>query len=139
MNKKLLLIIAGVAVLLCIGLVVVVAVVGGLAAVGATQPTASTGDAFMTALRDGDFSQVYQLSSPSLQKEVGSAQKLERIIKDGKVQPTEWSFNSRNVSGDQAQLDGSATFTGDRDGTVTLVLAQSGNDWKVAGFNLQEK
>ena len=53
MNKKVLLIIGGVALgacLLCAGIIVVAGALG----VGLTQPAATVGDAFMAALKSGD-------------------------------------------------------------------------------------
>jgi len=138
MNKKVLLIIGGVVLVLCL-------ICAGIAAVafvlgfGLTQPAAAVGENFMTALKNGDYAGAYNLCSPALQKELGSPQGLETRIKNGRVQPTQWSLTSRNVSNDQGQLDGSVTFTGNREGTVLLVLAQVGNDWKIAGFQLKEK
>lgn len=139
MNRKTILIIAGVVVLLCIGLIVLAVAGGVIGGLALTQPAASTGDAFMTALKDGHYDQAYTLCSDNLQQEVGSIQRLEELIQSNNVQPTEWSFTSRNTSGDQAELSGSVTFTGKRSGTVRLVLEKVGNDWKVSGFHLKEE
>ncbi|MBI3914645.1 MAG: hypothetical protein HY327_10740 [Chloroflexi bacterium] len=138
MNKKVLLIIGGVALgacLLCAGIIVVAGALG----VGLTQPAATVGDAFMTALKNGDYDAAYNLCAPSLQQELKSARNLETLVKNGKVQPTEWTFASRDISGDSGQLDGTVKFTGNREGTVRVVLAQVGGAWKVTGFNLKEK
>jgi hypothetical protein len=64
---------------------------------------------------------------------------LEALIVNNNVQPTQWSFSSRNVSGNMAELTGSVTLTGNRAGSVRVTLTQSGNNWLVAGFNLNEK
>lgn len=139
MNRKTILIIAGVVVLLCIGLIVLAVAGGVIGGLALTQPAASTGDTFMTALKDGNYDQAYMLCSEGLQQEVGSVQRLEQLIKGGNVQPTKWSFTSRNTSGDQAELTGSVTFTGERSGTVQLVLEKVGSEWKVSGFHLKEE
>ena len=138
MNKKALLIIGGVLLVLCVGCMAVfgLAVAGGMFL---TQPAATVGDAFMTALKSGDYDAAYKLCAPSLQQELKSARNLETLVKNGKVQPTQWNFTSRNTSGDDAQLEGTATFTGNREGTVSVVLAQAGGEWKIVGFNLKEK
>jgi hypothetical protein len=85
------------------------------------------------------FDKAYNLCTPALQRELQNARALETRVKNGKVQPTQWSFSSRNISGDQAQLDGSVTFVGNKEGTVRLTLTQVGGEWKVVGFNLREK
>jgi len=139
MNRKTILIIAGVAALLCVGLVVLAIAGGVIGGLALTQPATSTGDAFMTALKDGHYDQAYTLCSDSLQQEVGSVQRLEELIQNGNVQPTKWSFTSRNTSGDQAELTGSVTFTGERNGTVQLVLEKVGSEWRVSGFHLKEE
>ncbi len=141
MNKKVLIgcvvvaVVVGVIALACVAL-------GGtaiLAGLGLTQPAATAGDAFMTALRDGDYDQAYSLCSPGLQKELGSAQDLQELIENGDAQPSQWSFTSRNISGDTGQLDGNVTLTGDRPGTVIIKLVKVGDAWKINGFNLKEK
>ncbi len=138
MNKKVILIIVGVALVLCIGCVAVIAIAAGLG-IGLTQPAATAGDAFMTALKGGDYAKAYALCSPSLQRELKDAQGLEALIKRGTGQPTAWSFSSRNVTNDQGELSGSVTFTGNREGIVRLSLTQVGGEWKIIGFNLSEK
>ena len=58
MNRKTILIIVAVVLVLCIccvGIVIVVGLMGGLTALGLTQPAADAGEAFMTALKDNDF------------------------------------------------------------------------------------
>lgn len=139
MNKKVLLIVGGLALVACLVCVVFVLLVVALG-VGATQPAADVGEAFMAALKSGDYSQAYNLCAPALQKEVGgNAAGLERLVKNGRVEPTGWTFTSRNVENNVAQLTGTATFTGNRQGTVRVTLNQIGNDWKVVGFNLKEQ
>jgi len=93
----------------------------------------------MTALKNGDAAGAYNLCTPALQRELGSAQGLDTRIKNGRVQPTAWSFSSRNIENDTGQLEGTVTFAGNREGTVRLVLAQVGGEWKISGFNLREK
>jgi hypothetical protein len=138
MNKKILLIIGGVALVFCLMCAVLFGVVFALG-MGATQPAANTGEAFMTALKNGDAAGAYNLCTPALQRELGSAQGLDTRIKNGRVQPTAWSFSSRNIENDTGQLEGTVTFAGNREGTVRLVLAQVGGEWKISGFNLREK
>ncbi len=134
MNKKTILIIAGAALLACACCVLVIAVAIGLG-FGLTEPAATAGESFMTALKNGDYAQAYALCSPSLQKEVGNARGLETAITSAQAVPSKWTFTSRNVSGDEGQIDGTATFANGREGTVRLVLVKAGNDWKVSGYN----
>lgn len=142
MNRKTILIIGGVILGLCLVCVCLFAAAFALGlggALGLTQPAATAGENFMTALKNGDAAGAYNLCTPALQRELGSAQGLDTRIKNGRVQPTTWSFSSRNIQNDTGQLDGTVTFTGNREGTVRLVLAQVGGEWKISGFNLKEK
>lgn len=139
MNKKILLILGAVGLGLCVVCVIFVAAIV-LLGVGATQPAADAGEAFMTALKEGNYQKAYSLCSPALQRELGgNAAGLERLIKNGRVEPTAWTFTSRNIEGDSGELTGTATFTGNRQGTVRVTLNQSGGTWQVVGFNLREQ
>ncbi len=134
MNKKTILIGCGALLFLCIA----VSAVGVVIALFATQPTANVGDDFMTALQSSNYDKAYELLHPALQKKVGTSQDLEQMIEKGKVHPVKWSFSSRSIENDTGELDGSATFTGNREGTVQLSLQKAGSDWKIIAFNLQE-
>jgi len=136
MNRKVLLIIGAVLLALCAVCVVFFVAVFALG-LGATQPAADAGEAFMTALKSGSYPQAYGMCAPALQQELKSPQGLQQLVTNGKVQPASWSFSSRNVNGNSAQLDGTATFANGTQGTVRIVLAQNGSVWQVVGFNLK--
>lgn len=139
MNQKVLLLLAAIALGFCLCVIVMAAGVF-LFASGLTQPAATVGEEFMTALKDGDYQKAFSLCSPALQRELGgNATGLERLIKNGRVEPTTWTFTSRDVEGDTAELNGSASFTGNRKGTVRVTLGQDGGKWRVIGFNLREQ
>lgn len=138
MNKKILLVLGGgllVVCLVCVGVIGVAFVLG----LGATQPISDVGDAFMTALKNEDYATAYNLCAPALQQELRNPQGLANLIRNGNVRPMQWSYTSRNVSNDQGQLEGNVTFVGNRQGTLQLVLTQVGGTWKIAGFRLREK
>ena len=101
-----------------------------------TQPVADTGEAFLVALKDGAYDEGFELLSPALQREVKEASALKQLVERAKAQPTQWSFSSRNVSGNEGDLKGSATFMDGRQGTVSLELVKVGDAWRVNGFNL---
>ena len=129
--------------LLIIGIIVLALVlicgIGGALLVGgvinATQPVANAGDAFMAALRDGDYNKAYDLSAPALQQEVGNAEGLQAALGTNRV--ASWSFTSRNISNNQGSLEGTTTYTDGSTGTVTMALTQVGNDWKVSAVSLR--
>jgi hypothetical protein len=139
MNKKVLLLLAAVALGFCLCVIIVAA--GVILFAGAvTQPVADVGDGFMNALKESNYQKAFALCSPALQRELGgNAAGLERLIKNGGVEPTAWTFSSRNIQNNEAQLSGTATFTGNRQGTVRITLNQINGEWKVVDFNLREQ
>ncbi len=101
----------------------------------ATQPVVNAGEAYMTALRDGDYTRAFELSDSALQQEAGDAEGLEAAL--GQRQLSGWSFTSRAINNAQGTLSGTTTYTNGETGTVDMVLTQVGNDWKVAGITLR--
>lgn len=136
-NKKIFLLIAILA-LLALGACVLLVGMGVFAGLSATKPVADVGNAFMAALKDGDYARAYGLCSADLQSELGGAEALQALIEEGNAQPTAWKITSRNVSNDQGQLEGTVTFTGDRSGSLSIILARADKTWKIAGFDFQE-
>ena len=69
------------------------------------------------------------------------AQQLGTKIAGGKVQPVDWTFQDFSTitpTSQDAQIDGTAHFTGNRSGTLRLVLDRvATNQWQISGFNLQ--
>ncbi|MEO8285873.1 MAG: hypothetical protein ABI670_05520 [Chloroflexota bacterium] len=129
-----LLIIGGIVVALVLVCVVSIFVLFG-AVMNATQPLADAGNVYLTALRDGDYNKAFDLSTQTLQTEVGSAEGLQAAL--SAKQLDSWSFNSRNVTNDQGTLAGTAKYKTGESGTAEMVLNKVGNDWKVAGVSLK--
>ena len=102
---------------------------------GLTQPAVDAGDKFMVALRDGDYDRAFELSTPSLQEEVGDPERLRDTLQS--KQPTKWSFTSRNIQNDLATLRGTTTYANNESGQVEMELRKVGNDWKVSFINLE--
>ncbi len=129
--------------LLIIGIIVIVLLV--LCGVGffalfavintATQPVVDAGDAYMTALRDGNYTQAFNLSAPALQQQVTDAAGLQTALSS--KQPTSWSWNSKSVNNDQGALSGTTSYKDGTTGTVDVALSKIGNDWKVTGISLK--
>ncbi len=101
----------------------------------ATQPVVDAGDAFMRALRDGDYNAAFDLSAPSLQAEAGNPAGIETALSF--KQPASWSFTSRNINNNDGSLSGTTTYKDGSTGTVEMALTKVGNDWKVTGINLK--
>ena len=101
----------------------------------ATQPVVNAGEAYLTALRDGDYTRAYDLSAPALQQEAGDVEGLQAAL--GERQLASWSFTSRSINNNQGNLSGTTTYTDGETGTVDMALMQVGNDWKVTGISLR--
>lgn len=138
MNKKILLIGAVVGIVICLCLAVLVVAGGAAGILGITQPTADAGDKFMQALKSANYEDANALMTPELQKKVGGAQGLKKMMENGKAQPTQWTFTERNVNNNEGHLEGTVTMLSGQ-GTVTLDLVKSGDAWKVIAFNLKPK
>ncbi len=143
MNRKTVIIIAGaiIGVCLCCTIVIIGGTLlgagGTVAAIfGATQPVADVGDKFMQSLKAGDYATAYAQLSPALQKKIGTAQDLRQMVESGQAKPSKWSFDTRNIENDEGHLEGSVSMQGG-EGTVTLDLVKTGNDWKINAFNLE--
>lgn len=138
MNRRTLLIGGAVGIIACLCLAVVLLATGALGVLGMTQPAADTGDKFMQALKAANYEGANALMTPELQKKVGNAQGLRKMIEGGKAQPTQWTFTERSINGNQGNLAGSVTMLSG-DGTVSLGLVKSGDVWKIDAFDLKHK
>jgi hypothetical protein len=137
MERKKLLIILGIAGGLAVIACIVLFVVIFGTAMRLTQPAADASDAFLTTVQQADYAGAYGLCSSELQGEFGSAANLEDWFKSNGIEPVEWSYSSRNVSGDTAELIGSLTLTGGQEAAMTVILINVGDDWRVHGFHLE--
>jgi hypothetical protein len=99
-----------------------------------TQPVVDAGDNFMTALKTGNYAQAYDLSSPALQKELGSVARLATLADN--YRPARWNWTSRSIRNGVGALYGSMTYADGKPGSVHLQLTQVGNDWKIVAFQL---
>ncbi|HKP53381.1 MAG TPA: hypothetical protein VJ183_12115 [Chloroflexia bacterium] len=118
-----------------IGLVALIGVGVLLAFVfGAIQPIMSTGDTFMSSLRDGDYSKAFSLLTPELQKEVVNAQGLAEQLSP--KQPASWESRNFKSADYQASANYVVTFKNGEHGGAILSFEKIGNDWKISHFSL---
>lgn len=100
-----------------------------------TGPVVAGGDRFMTALKGGDFEQAYAASTPELQREMGSPERMSEHI--DRFRPTEWSWSHRAIRNGIGELDGTVSFTGPggpTQGPARLELLQVDGEWRVSAF-----
>jgi hypothetical protein len=101
------------------------------------QPAADVAHAFMQALKDADYARAYELCDPSLQDEFGSTADLEAWVQDNGIELVEWSFPERNVMEDMVQVLGMATFVGDQQTAIEVLLVEFDGEWLIVGFHFQ--
>ncbi len=127
--------IAGGAVVLCVAFFLILFLV----VLRVTAPAADVGEAFMVALRDGNYRAAYDMCTTDLQAEIGDADDLRALIEDSDAAPVKWTFTSRNIRNDQAQLLGTGSFGGGQEADIEIVLNKEGNAWLVSGFHFEWK
>ncbi|HUS14079.1 MAG TPA: hypothetical protein VM536_03580 [Chloroflexia bacterium] len=99
-----------------------------------TQPVASAGDSFMTALSTGRYDSAYDLATPELQQELTSVAGLATLVQP--YQPARWSWTSRSIRNGVGRVEGLLTYAGGKTGTVHLVLRQVGSVWRIGSFQM---
>ena len=122
---------------------IVLIVVGGVGILGgglylilstALGPMVQSGDDFMGGLRDRQFDRAYALTTPTLQREIGSAASMGQSI--GAYQPAGWSWSQRSIRNGVGRLEGSVTYGGGRSGQVRLQLQEVDGQWRVEAYSL---
>ncbi len=99
-----------------------------------TQPLGDVGDAFMTHLQAGEYRAAYEMMSPALQADIGSAEDLQGMLNLAGGRPESWRWNSRRISNQTGYLQGTVTFAGGEKGRVWLTCLQEGGAWRVDDF-----
>ena len=109
MSKKIIFIGCGVVALVCVACIGIIVAIGG-AAFFLTQGVADASDAYLEALKQGDYATAYELSAPNVQEELGSAEGLQRFVTENNFHPQSWNFNNRSVENNTGSLIGTVTL-----------------------------
>jgi hypothetical protein len=128
---------------LVVGLWLVVGAVAFFTIFSVPQPARDVGEAFMNAVRDGSYSDAEAVASDNFQVcppirfgcVPGRTGGLQRLVADYGAQPSQWAFSSWSVSGNDASMEGAATFVDASQGSVRLDLVKEGETWKVDRFS----
>jgi hypothetical protein len=100
----------------------------------ALGPVVTAGDAFMGALRDGNYAQAYAEAAPDLQQALGGAERLSGTAPT--YRPSSWSWSQRSVRNGTGYLSGTVTYRAGNGGTAELRLAKVDGQWRVSAFRL---
>lgn len=106
-----------------------------LSACGAVKDLSAVndaGDAFMTALRDGDVVTSWNMLTTEVQTEIGDIASWQDFVIPRNF--SEWKFSNTQVENDVAQLDGEATL-GAESYSVVLVFQKVDDYWLLSGIN----
>jgi hypothetical protein len=102
-----------------------------------TRPVVDTADAFMAALRDGDFGRASSQSTPALEQETGGGQGFARGI--GPHRPAAWSWSQRSIRNDVGRVSGSVTYRDGASGSVRLTMRRLDDAWRVEGYSFERQ
>ena len=106
-----------------------------LSACGAVKDLSAVndaGDAFMTALRDGDVVTSWNMLTTEVQTEIGDIASWQDFVIPRNF--SEWKFSNTQVENNVAQLDGEATLGADSY-SVVLVFQKVDDYWLLSGIN----
>ena len=106
-----------------------------LSACGAVKDLSAVkdaGEAFMTALREGDVVTSWNMLTTEVQAEVGDIASWQNFVIPRNF--SEWKFSNTQVENNVAQLDGEATLGADNY-AVVLVFEKVNDYWLLSGIN----
>ena len=113
---------------------VALVLVFSLTACGALKDVSNMGDAFMTALKDGDHAASYQMLSEDIKAEIGGEAGWAEWAAIRNFDS--WKFNSNSIENDVATLVGNAKLDGE-DYVVTLIFDKIDEVWKITGISFE--
>lgn len=99
-----------------------------------TRPVVTASDAFMTALKDGDFESAFEMGTPELRAELGNADRLGAMF--AATRPVSWSWSTRRIRNGTGSVSGSVVYGSGRDGDVAIFLLPEGDNWRISGFRM---
>ena len=106
-----------------------------LSACGAVKDLSAVndaGEAFMTAMRDGDVVTSWNMLTTEVQTEVGDIASWQNFVIPRNF--SEWKFSNTQVENNVAQLDGEATLGADSY-SIVLVFQKVDDYWLLSGIN----
>ncbi len=123
--------------LLVLGIFILLVVsLSACSAVSGLKTATETANTFMQALKDQDNETSWNLLAQNVQDEIGDTSAWADFTAPRGFES--WKFNSTNVSGDQAQVDGEAKI-GSETYYVTLIMDANGDKWLISGINFTFK
>jgi len=138
MNRKVIFIGCGALAFVCLACIGFVVLLGG-GVLFLTQPVVDAGNAYMEAIKAGDYATAYDLSASNVQSEMGSVEGLQTFFTSNNFFPESWSFNSRSIENNTGQLLGNASLRGGIEVSLELSFIKEGDAWKVRGISFSDR
>lgn len=120
--------------------------VGGLVALGGivvavvfmlTAGAASAGNAFLALVGEGKYEEAYAAAAPQFREQTSLDRFRATMQRFGLDKFEAASWNSREISGGTATLDGTITTRNGGRVIAKMQLVKVGDTWKVHGMNLR--
>lgn len=111
------------------------ALVGGILYV-VLRPAYEVSSNFMRALRDQNYAAAFDLTTRSLQDELGGLEGLQQLITEHKAVPQKWSFTSQIVRNGRGHFQGTVHFQDGSKRSLHIWLDWEDGGWKVSGFEI---
>lgn len=124
-----------IAILMVVAVVFVMAL-SACSVVNEITTVSDVGNAFMTALRDGDNATSWAMLTTDVQTEVGGEAAWAEFTAPRNF--SKWKFSNTEFENDVAQMDGEATLV-DETYTIVLVFDKVNDSWLVSGINITFK
>jgi hypothetical protein len=138
--RRILLIIGVVAVVCCVGAIVVV-VGTGLLVGGAIKPVNDRANEFLTALRTDDYGKAYSLISADQQTKFGgSPDGLKQFLEQlGMADPTSWNMNNVSINNNVGTIGGTCSFKDGSTKKMRLDLMKVGDNWLIENYSQDQQ
>jgi len=104
---------------------------GPLAELG---PLGDAGDAFLSALKNGDAAAAFLMLSSDLQEEVGGRDAWVAAWSQGEM-PESWNFTSRRIENNIGYLEGSMRWDNGQETRCNLALRNESGTWLIIGYD----
>jgi len=100
------------------------------------RPVTNVTNAFMQALKDGDYPTAFAMAAPNFQKLLGSAERLQALIAENNVSLASWNWNSFQMTGRMAIVTASIILTDDTRGTALINLLRGDGGWQIVSCDI---
>ena len=132
-GRRILLLVVGLGVLGCVCCAAFFAI-GGYGLFQAGKPVIDAGNAYLQAIKDGDYAGAAAMETDTFRNSDGSAEDLSVIF--GENKPDSWNINSFNIQNSNGTASGTMTDQAGQTRNIEIYMVKEGDDWKITGFDI---